>query len=131
MRTKTTGHAQESLPMSDETRGHSIKERRLALGIKSVREFATASGVSREAVTAAEEGRASAGTYERLEAWLDAFDEEVGNDVPEPPGPVRFVVNGNFGVNVIVEGPVESIAELEASVERLIRHMNDRSNPDS
>ena len=114
--------------MSDETRGHAIKDRRMRRGIKSRRAFADATGVSREAITAAEEGRASEGTYDRLEAWLDAFDAETGNDVPEAPGPVRFRLSGNFGVEVIVEGPVENITELEASVERLIRHMGDNSN---
>lgn len=90
-----------------------------------MRQFADASGVSREAITAAEAGNASEGTYQRLEAWLDAFDEETGHDLPEPPGPVRFRLTGNFGVEVIVEGPVENISELEESVERLIRHMGD------
>lgn len=109
--------------MSDEARGQAIKERRLRLGFKSVRAFAEASGVSRDAVTAAEEGTASTGTYDRLEAWLDAFDEETGNDEPEPAGKVRFSVKGNFGVAMTVEGPVENLEELEEVVARMIERM--------
>lgn len=109
--------------MSDEARGQAIKERRLRRGLKSVRAFAEASGVSRDAVTAAEEGTASTGTYERLEAWLDAFDEETGNDEPEPGGKVSFSVKGNFGVAVTVEGPVENLDELEEVVARLIERV--------
>jgi len=125
MSTKSDAVTAQSVPMSNETRGKALRERRIARGIKSVRKFAEVTGVSRDAVTAAEEGTASAGTYERLEAWLDSFDEETGHDVAEPPGPVRFRLSGNFGVEVVVEGPVENIAELEASVARLIQRMGE------
>lgn len=108
--------------MSAETRGHAIKERRLRLGIKSVRELARQSGVDRGAVTAAEAGTASIDTYDLLEAWLDAFEEETGSDVPER-GVVTWRVTGNFGVAVALSGPVENLAELEASIERLVRSM--------
>lgn len=115
------------MPMTDETRGHAIKRRRLALGIKSVRQVATKSGVSREAVTAAESGTASNETYDRLEAWLDTFEEETGHDVePDDQGVVTFRLSGSFGVDVALSGPVENLAELEASVRRLIREMGDR-----
>lgn len=56
-------------------RGSEIKRRRLSHGIKSIRKFHEESGVSKEAITAAEAGTASPGTYERLEAWLALRDE--------------------------------------------------------
>lgn len=120
----------DSVPMSKETRGHSIKARRLALGIKSVRELAKESGLAREAVTAAEAGTASVGTYDRLEAWLDAFEEEAGVDEVPDPRVVTFRLSGNFGVDVALSGPVDNLAELEATVQRLIRGMEEAPKTD-
>lgn len=117
-RTSTTTAG--SIPMSNETRGHGIKSRRLALGIKSVREFAEASGISREALTAAERGEASAGTYERAEAWLDSFEEEAGHDEPSVE-PIRFTFHDIYGIGeLIVEGPVDHPDELVASITKLL-----------
>lgn len=106
--------------MSDETRGHSIKARRLALGVKSLREFAEASGISREALTAAEKGQGSQATYERADAWLDRFEEETGHDeaVAEP---IRFTFHDIYGIGeLIVEGPVDHPAELVEAVTKLL-----------
>ena len=105
----------------DQSRGQEVKQRRLRHGIKSLREFADKSGISREAVTAAENGTASDATYERIHAWFDRFEEEVGDDGPSESGVVEFRIAGNFGVDVIVKGPVANIAELEAAVQRLIQ----------
>jgi DNA-binding Lrp family transcriptional regulator len=90
-------------------------------GIKSLREFADKSGISREALTAAENGAASDATYERIEAWFDRFEEEIGDEGGPESGIVEFRIAGNFGVDVIVKGPVSNIAELEAAVQKLIR----------
>lgn len=120
-------NAARLFPVSDdETRGQKIRQRRMHHGIKSVRELASKSGISREALTAAEKDEASVGTYERIEAWLSAFEEETGADDPTsaPPngGPtVEFHVTGNFGVDVVGKGPVSHIGEIEAAVERLVR----------
>jgi transcriptional regulator with XRE-family HTH domain len=107
--------------VTDESRGQEVKQRRLRHGIKSLREFADKSGISREALTAAENGTASEATYERISAWFDRFEEEVGDDEVPEPGVVEFRIAGNFGVDVIVKGPVANIAELEAAVQRLIQ----------
>lgn len=110
--------------VSDERRGDAIRNRRLAHGIRSVREFAEASGVSRNAVTAAEEGRASEGTYLRLEAWLDAFDHETGSDVPPSSNhaeTIEFVVEGDFGVKVTVRGPITNREDLQAAAAEIVR----------
>ena len=111
--------------MSNETRGQAIRARRLRHGIKSVRQLAEQSGVSRVAVTAAEEGRASDETYDRLEAWLDRFEEETGANVKPAaaaPGPHMVTIRGTRGgdVDVVVEGPIEDIDALAAVVERLL-----------
>lgn len=115
--------------MSDETRGHTIKARRLALGFKSVREFAEAAKIDREALGKAEKGLGSTATIERAEAWLDRFEEESGHDEsPTEPQMIEFEVSGDFGVRVVVKGPVGSAAELEASVARLVREMRNEAS---
>lgn len=112
--------------MSDETRGHSIRDRRLALGIKSVREFAEAAGIDRGAVTKAENGEGSEGTYLRLESWLDRMEEETGTDdtVREP---LRFTFHDVYGIGeLIVEGPVDNPDALVASVTKLLKEIRER-----
>lgn len=127
--------------VTDHERGGELKRRRVADGIKSVREFVEATKrlgmpVSREAITAAEAGEASDNTYARLEAFLDRWEEETSHDrdeeiAPAAPNLVKFRVHGNFGVDVVVEGPVEDADELERVVERLIRGMQRNDRPDS
>ena len=105
-----------------ETRGEAIRRRRMSHGIRSVREFAEQTGLARETVTRAEHGEASEGTYQRLEAWLDAFEHEIGADEPAE-GPsieqITFTVEGDFGVKVTVQGPIRDRAELEESVAKI------------
>lgn len=118
--------------MSDETRGHAIKRRRLALGIKSLRDFADKSGVDRAAITKAEAGDGSEGTYDRLEAWLTKFEEEVGADDVSDEGYIEFRLSGVFGVDsIIVKGPIGDAAELEHTVARLVRELRERSQQQS
>jgi transcriptional regulator with XRE-family HTH domain len=120
----STENRTQSLPMSNETRGHAIRARRLAHGIKSVRQLADRSGVSREAITAAEAGQASAQTYERLEAWFDAFEEETGSDEANEPHIIVVRLKNDLG-EVAVEGPVDDLAELEAAARRLLRGLRE------
>ncbi len=113
--------------MSDETRGHSIKARRLALGIKSVREFADASGIDREALGKAEKGQGSLGTIERAEAWLDRMDEETGHDEPSTD-PIRLTFHDVYGIGeIIAEGPGDRPDELVAAVVKLLAEIRAKS----
>jgi len=115
--------------MSDETRGHQLKARRLALGIKSVREFADATGIYREALGNAEKGHASDGTYERAEAWLDRMEEETGHDEPSTE-PLRFTFHDIYGIGeLIVEGPVDHPDELVASITKLLSEIRGKATP--
>lgn len=115
--------------MSDETRGHSIKLRREALGIFTHREFERATErvgvkVPRASIANAEAGQASERIVNQLEAALDRLEEETGqNDTDEHT--VTFRITGNFGVDVTVSAPVEDTAAVEQAVERLIRAMKD------
>lgn len=108
--------------MSDETRGHSIKRRRLALGIKSLREFSEASGISRDALTPAEKGQGSDATYERAEAWLDRMEDEVTSDDDTlAAAPIRLTFHDVYGIGeIIAEGPSDKPDELIAAVTKLL-----------
>lgn len=115
--------------MSDETRGHSIKQRREALGIFADREFERATDrvglrVPRASIAKAEAGSASDLIYDRLELALTRLEEETGQNDPDT-GQVSFRISGNFGVEVVVDGPVSDIDRLEESVAKLIREMKD------
>lgn len=115
-------------PMSDETRGHAIKQRREGLGIFTHREFERATErvgvkVPRASIANAEAGSASERILSTLEAALDRLEEETGqNDEPDPKH-VTFRISGNFGVDVTVDGPITDIERLEESVAKLLREM--------
>lgn len=121
--------------VDEETRGQRIRRRRLALGIKSYEEFAEATGMSRGAVTRAEKDdpTVSETTYERLEIWLTNFEHETGSDAStvsvDASRTVRFSLAGNFGVEVVVEGPVEDMAEMREQVSKLVADMERRGRP--
>lgn len=74
-------------------------------------------------------------TFDRLEGTLDRLEHEHGYGGPDavlstPGGLMEFEVTGDFGVRVIVKGPVENAAELEASVARLIRDIRAAGEPE-
>jgi hypothetical protein len=104
--------------LANGARGEALRRRRLACGIKSVRELQQRSGISREAITSAEAGTASAATYERLDAWF-ARQEAAGPD--SHSSLVEFEVHSDAGVRVVVRGPISDAEELERSVARIIR----------
>lgn len=117
--------AEGSRLMDNGQRGAAIKRRRLAIGIKSLREFAEATGVDRAALTKAEAGQGSTATYERVEAWLDRHEEETGHD--EPAEPLRFTLHDVFGVGeIIVEGPADHPDELVQAVAKLLAEIQKR-----
>lgn len=119
---------ERSVPVSDETRGHAIKRRRLALGM-SVNALAKKVEMDRATLTAAEAGdpRTTDLTYTRVENWLTDFEAEIGAADPSPSDDlVEFRLSGNFGVDVVVKGPVANLAELEGSIARLLREMRDQ-----
>lgn len=116
--------------MSDETRGQSLTARRLALGIKSVREFADACGIDREALSKAERGLGSKGTYDRAEAWLTRMEDETGSDAPAEP--LRFTFRDVYGIGeIIVEGPVDRPDELVAAVAKMLADIRGQADSDN
>lgn len=126
-------------------RGSAIKGRRERLGIRSVRAFAAWMAenaerlgmqhpVSIDALTAAEKGKASPQTYDRLEAFLGQLEHEVGIDqatlspdgVEELAGQMIEVnLTGNFGVSATVKGPREATDELKSLLAVLVQQMRE------
>jgi transcriptional regulator with XRE-family HTH domain len=113
-------------------RAKALTDRIAALGL-SGRELAAQSGVARGTVSNALGGTAGRGTYERLEKFLGDLEHEMESDAlpsdtPKAPTQsnndlVEFRLTGNFGVDVVVRGPVSDLAELEAAVTRLMSRM--------
>jgi transcriptional regulator with XRE-family HTH domain len=69
-------------------------------------------------------------TYKRLENALTRLEQDSGEGSPDAilsteQGLIEFEVTGDFGVRVVVKGPIENAAELEKSVARLIRDIRD------
>lgn len=112
-------------------RADAIKQRLAAIGI-SQRAFADKADIDRKTLANAIEAdpRVRMQNLDRIEAALTALEQEFGMDDDAPaarrPGTVEFRVTGNFGVDVVVQGPVENLHELEESVARLIEKMDKR-----
>jgi transcriptional regulator with XRE-family HTH domain len=106
--------------------GERLKERRLALGLSRVR-LANRAHIDRDTLRNLEEGHDGVRetTVVLVDRALNELEEEMGMNDPEENGHVvRFVVRGVYGADaLIVEGPVENIAELEASVDRIMRRL--------
>lgn len=114
--------------VANEGVGQSIRRRRTSLGM-TVKALADKAGVDRGRLAAIEEGAtARASTIGAIEAALTRLEEEMSGPYDER-GLVTFRLSGNFGVDVVVQGPVDNLDELEESVERLIRRMRDKGEP--
>jgi transcriptional regulator with XRE-family HTH domain len=112
--------------------GEAIKKRRTALGV-TVKALAERAGVDRGRIAAIEDGAsARSATIGAIEKALNELEDEMGGpyDAGEHGGRlVTFRLSGDFGVDLVVEGPVENLSELEGSVERLIQKMRTKGEP--
>lgn len=123
----------------EDDRGAAIQRRIEALAIGD-REWHAITGIARQTLHRAirnEPGTKKA-TYVAIEAFLDKLEAKrdgkpVALGSPPKPNVVRYEVQGVYGAKaIIVEGPVESIAELEASVDRILRRMaREQGDPDA
>lgn len=110
--------------------GDKFRERRLRLNLTQ-EELAEEAGIgSRDTISAVEKGQGSPGSRRRMDEALTRLEAEgglSGDEAAEQPAAqphlIEFEVTGDFGVRVVVKGPVENAAELEESVARLIRDM--------
>lgn len=108
--------------------GADVTARRTAIGM-SVSALAKKAGVDRGSLTALEEGRTVRDTTAAaIMRTLADLEHEMGMDVPEPtqsaqPHLIEIEVTGDFGVRVVVKGPVEDEAEIVAAAMKLVRGM--------
>lgn len=109
--------------------GESIRQRRMALGL-TVKALAERAGVDRGRLAAIEDGAsARSSTIGAVNAVLARLEEEMSGPYDEEPrdGNVVIRLSGKPDVEVVVQGPVTNLAELEASAERLLRGMRERN----
>lgn len=112
--------------VTDET-GRRLRDRRIRMGI-SVRQLADAAGVDRGRLAKLEagDGHVRETTVGKVDAALTRLEHEMGmedSDADPEAGIVEFRVTGNFGVDVVVKGPVRDLAALEDSVGRILSRM--------
>ena len=106
--------------------GRRIRERRTALRM-TVKDLAARAGVDRGRLAKLEAGDSSvrSTTIGAVEAALTEVEQLTSPLPPQPAdeGVVEFRVTGNFGVDVVVKGPVRDLPALEASVNRILSRM--------
>lgn len=116
--------------------GARIRARRKALGLKAGR-LAELAVVNPQHLSAIENGHKEP-TEEwarRVERAMDVYARETGQDEPASapavtPPMIRFTVEGVHGAKaLVVEGPVENIAELEAAVDKIMRRLAGEKSP--
>lgn len=130
MNTRIQRNAAHLPPVSNESRGEAIKQRRLDLGYENPTQFAEAIGKDWQTITRAESGQARASTYDALEAWLSRKEEgwalPVGGE-PQAGSPIKLTLHGVYGVEeIIVEGPVDRPDELADAVGKILERLKQR-----
>jgi transcriptional regulator with XRE-family HTH domain len=116
-------------------RGQRVADKRVALGL-SKSELAKRAHVDRATLDRIESG--SGGVRDTSIAAVERVLRDLDEEMSPPPGDpsateggnvVRFVVKGVYGAeSLVVEGPVENIAELERSVDRIMRRLRDEGS---
>jgi len=107
--------------------GEQLRARRKALGM-DVAPLAKELGVNRQTLSAIEEGQGyRQKTLSKILSGLDRLEAEAGivkpATRPMEAGMIEFEVSGDFGVKVVVRGPVSDAQALEASVTRIIHNI--------
>lgn len=115
-----------------ESRSDAIKRRFDALGI-SDREWMNQTGIDIKTVHRAIDpgGRSHKSSYLAIESALQTLEDRAAGrptrkgqlEGDADQGLVEFRLSGNFGVDVVVKGPIADREALEQSVTRLIREM--------
>lgn len=116
-----------AMPEDETGVGARLQERRMALGLTR-KALADKAGVDRGRLSLIEKGASfHDATVGAIERTLTQLEEEMGGPY-DRHGQVTFRMAGNFGVDVVVQGPVENLSELEASVARLLREMRENGD---
>lgn len=116
---------------SEERRGQVVDRRMRNLGMKA-KDLAAVAGASRSLLyrVLRDDDGVREESYRLFERTLDRIEHEHGHGGPDvvastEQGLIEFEVSGDFGVRVVVKGPIENAAQLEEQVARLIRDIRD------
>lgn len=125
------GNAAKLITMSEETPGQTIARRRKNEGL-SGRQLAKLAKMDPDTLRKAEADDPSTTelTYSRAFKALDDFAHETSSEADEVGDShygdehlVEFRVSGNFGVDVVVKGPVSDMQALQEAVAEIIRNV--------
>lgn len=118
--------------MSNE--GERLRQRRERLGIDK-KALAEAAGVNRNTLAAIENGESfNRSSLAKLERVLDELEHEAGLDAP-PAAPteadlIEFDISDEFGLHLVVKGPIANADILKRQVIDIIREIRAESPPD-
>jgi predicted transcriptional regulator len=126
----------ESATVGNEEKGRAIRDRRVGLAL-TVKDLAARASIGRDTLAKLEAGDpnvrpVTVGAVERALDEVEAFWKREGVTVEEASGDriVEFRVSGNFGVDVVLKGPVDDLPAMEAAVNRLVARMQQEADPD-
>lgn len=95
-------------------------------------QLAVEAELNRDTIAAVEKGGGSNPSRRKVHETLLRLEEEAGllaaSDAPASaaqPHLIEIEVTGDFGVRVVVKGPVEDEAEIVAAAMKLVRGMKD------
>ena len=118
--------AEQSVVVADE-KWQELARRRERNGV-AINELAKMVGLTREQLGKILRGEVPGSrSLGKIERALEELEEEAGQHVSElrngnGSNLVKFTIHGVYGAaEVIVEGPIENMAELQAAVDRLLR----------
>lgn len=113
---------QSPLVMSD---GAEVKRRRKRIGM-TVEDLAAEADVSRDTLSDYEKGvrKPHPSTVRKVREALERIEHETGLDAPGRSGDIiEFEVSGDYGVRVVVRGPIRDADELQRSVAALVQQI--------
>ena len=120
--------------MSDE--GTRVRQRRERLGMDK-QDLANEAGVNRNTLAAIERGDSfNRTTLAKIERALDQLEQEAGINAPPPPESspgsdlIEFDISGDFGVHVVVKGPIHDAELLQRQVLGIIREIRKQEKDD-
>ena len=105
--------------------GPEVKRRRKRIGM-SIEELAAEAQVSRDTLSdyEGEVRKPHPSTSRKVREALERIEHETGMDAPGTGGDIiEFEVSGDFGVRVVVRGPIRDAEELQRSAAALVREI--------
>lgn len=117
-------------------RGTTIERRFKALDM-GWREWHEKTGIDRKTLQRAIDGHSQASTYTAIEAELEKFEARnsgmptaLASSLASGEGVIEFDITGDFGVHVVVKGPVADADLLRRQAAAIIRDIRSKGADD-